>query len=224
MITLILISQSNSWHLSVGIVGTYVKYKNEVALIKGNLSLSKKVSPVDYSFSLSSSYGTTDGSLTENSYMATAKADYYLTPKVEAFTLGEYMSDRIAQINARVLMGGGLKYVFYKGERGELSLSGALLYNYEHRDTVKQNLGRYSFRLKYRLIPNNFVEVFFIAFYQPSMKDFSNDYWIWGTLEVKSKLSENLFLKYTLSDRYENLTNPRNNLTMSLGVDYTRDF
>ncbi len=224
MLLLILVSQADSWHLNVGIVGTYVKYKDEIALLKGGISLSKKVFPVKYAFSLSSAYGTTNDNLTENSYLATANIDYYITPRVEAFTLGEYMSDRIARINARVLAGGGLKYVFFKNDAGELSLSGALLYNYEYRDTLKQNLGRYSFRLKYKWIPNDFVQLALTTFYQPSMSDFSNDYWIWGTFEAKSRLSKSLFLKYTLSDRYENLTSPRNNLTMSLGVDYSLDF
>ncbi len=224
MVLLALISQADAWHLNVGIVGSYVKYKNEVMLLKAGAGLSKKVFPFKYVFNLSGSYGMTDTLNTENSYRATANIDYYITPKVELFTMGEWMTDRIANIQARVLAGGGVKYVFYDNESGELSISGALLYNYEHRDALKQNLARYSFRIKHKYIPNDFVQLSLIAFYQPSVTDFSNDYWIWGTFEARSKLSENLFLKLTVNDRYENLTLPRNNLSVAVGLDYRLDF
>ncbi len=224
MVLLALISQADAWHLNVGIVGSYVKYKNEVMLLKAGAGLSRKVFPFKYVFNVSGSYGMTDTLNTENSYRATANIDYYITPKVELFTMGEWMTDRIADIKARVLAGGGVKYVFYENESGELSVSGALLYNYEHRGTLKQNLARYSFRIKHKFVPNDFVQLSLIAFYQPSVTDFSNDYWIWGTFEARSKLSENLFLKFTVNDRYENLTLPRNNLSMAVGLDYRLDF
>ncbi len=224
MVLLALISQADLWHLNVGVVGSYVRYKNEVMLLKASAGLSKKVFPFKYIFSVSGSYGLTDSVNTENSYRATANIDYYITPKVELFTMGQWMTDRIANINARVLAGGGAKYVFYDNESGELSISGALLYNYEYRDTLKQNLARYSFRIKHRYIPNDFVQLSLVAFYQPSVSDFTNDYWIWGTFEARSRLSKSLFLKLTINDRYENLTLPRNNLSIAVGFDYSLDF
>ncbi len=188
---------------------SFLSYRNTMLNLKSSLDMEHRRYPLKFLFGVSLEYGILDSIVAQNNLSAYLNTDYYITPVWEVFFLSQYMRDAIISLDARLLAGVGIKRKLLRG----ISLSYALLYNFERKQGQSGNFARHSLRLK--LGKDNFA---LVVFYQP-LVDEHEDYWLWGRITYSSSITENISFKFELYDRYESKSYPYNRVSTSFGFE-----
>ena len=143
---------------------------------------------------------------------------------VNAFNDYEY--DRFQSLDLRFVLGGGLGYMAWRGERGRLDVLGGAAYNREKFDTLTRNSGELYFGDEFTYKLNSVTSVYQNLRAFPNITD-TGAFRVNFDLGGNTRLTRWLTWNIAISDRY--LSNPipgrkKNDFlyTTGVGVTFTR--
>lgn len=160
-------------------------------------------------------FGKTDGEKVTENYKG--QVDFALTPdeRWSPFLFGEVEHDPFKRLDIRSNTGAGARYRFWQTERGEGSLSGAVLYSYENfepdpevADSLfdeSQSNARLSWRLKGEQQVTETTTLEHVTFYQP-VYDAWDDYLLSVTNTARVRVTSAVAL--VVSYLYERNSTP----------------
>lgn len=135
--------------------------------------------------------------VTEDWWRAKGKYDYFISKKWYAYVDGRYEMDSIAQLDRRVLVGGGGGYQWIETEKTSLSTELGIASLYEKFKTVAASNTELSVQAGYNLSTKLAKSVNFLhdLTYYPSTDDFS-DFYLTTTAEVRANFTSNMFANF----------------------------
>jgi hypothetical protein len=190
----------------------------------GNLAAGHWLFPAAASFS----YGRQAGALREQELLLLTTPAYRLG-KWKFYSLAEFETSNLRAIGHRQVLGGGVGYQLYADTTGnELAVSTFLLdentyYDLDEGEDFRRHVTRNSTRLKLRL--NRGVLGFSaLLFYQPALRNPSQDYRVNSSTVLAFKLYQHLALNLAYTFSYESVVvqdRSRANGTLSVGFAYS---
>lgn len=201
---------------SANLNGSVVYGNSEASMMGGKVSLTRDVYPWEYEFSLSAAYGTAkvgdSSEITTNNGIGLVRVDRYVTQRVEVFMFGSSEYNRVMNLENRSQGGAGAKYVLLHTDASKFSVSAALLGGYERfvGDTVSRYPVRLSLRPKGRFNFGSFGSLSFVLFYQPNLRQFSDDYRIFGDVTYAVSLTRLIALNFIFKYNYDGYVASRN--------------
>lgn len=149
---------------------------------------------------------TADGTdqVTEDWWKTSAKYDYFLSKKWYVFGEGRYETDKIADLDRRIVYGGGLGYQWIDIERTHLSTELGLAAVDEKYEDAQGSNTTMSARAGY-LFDHQFNDTFsFISglTYYPSTEMVS-DYYLTSSHELRAKINDHLFTNFRVLFDYD---------------------
>jgi putative salt-induced outer membrane protein YdiY len=184
--------------LSAGATYTSGNTNNESLALSASLSKETEQDRTTFGADLYSKdvevQGSSDKITTEDWWKLRGKYDYFYSEKTYVFGEGRYEQDKIALLDRRVIVGGGLGYKWLKSEPENFSLEIGLTNIYEDYDDGTKGESKFSALTGYHY-DLKFNKVFSFVHetsYYPSAEDFS-DYYLTTSAELRTKISSNLF-------------------------------
>jgi len=134
---------------------------------------------------------------TEDWWRTKAKYDYFFTKKVYGYLDGRYETDKIAELDRRVIVGGGGGYQWIESEDINFSTEAGLASLYEKFENQTDSNAELSAQLGYHFDKKLFKSVKFIhdLTYYPSTEELS-DYFLTSTGEIRAHFTDNMFLNF----------------------------
>jgi len=131
---------------------------------------------------------------TEDWWRTKAKYDYFFSKKLYGYLDGRYEKDSIAQLDRRVVLGGGAGYQWTESDDMNLSTEIGLASVYEKFDNQTNSNSELSAQLGYNFDKKLYKSIMFLhdLTYYPSMDDFS-DYYLTTTAELRTYFTERMF-------------------------------
>ncbi|MDI6450317.1 DUF481 domain-containing protein [Anaerobaca lacustris] len=141
---------------------------------------------------------------TEDWWRAKAQYDYFFTRKFFAFINGSYEKDAIADLDRRVVVGGGGGYQWIESPRTNFSTTAGLASLYEKFDNDPDSNSELSAQLGYNFDHqlNKSVKFVHDLTYYPALSDFS-DYYLTTTAEVRASLTQSMFANFKTIFNYD---------------------
>jgi putative salt-induced outer membrane protein YdiY len=153
-------------------------------------------------------YGENADSVVARRYQGGLTFDWKPDERVSPFVFVEAERDRFRKLDRRTNAGVGAKYVLWNAERGEASLSTAVLHDYQRftqalpdGDNSTSN-ARWSVRARVRHEFRNGLALENVTFYKPVFDAF-DDYDIDAATKASMKLSELVALSLSWTVRYD---------------------
>jgi len=147
---------------------------------------------------------TGEDEVTEDWWKTSVKYDYFLSPKWYLFGQGRYETDKIANLNRRIILGGGTGYQWIESDRTNLSTEVGLAWVEESYDDEQGTDSHMSAQAGYHF-DHRFNETFsFIndLTYYPSTEKFS-DYYLTASAELRAKINSHLFTNFKVLFDYD---------------------
>jgi putative salt-induced outer membrane protein YdiY len=141
---------------------------------------------------------------TEDWWKVSGKYDYFLSKKTYVFGEGIYETDKIAELDRRVILGGGLGYQWIEKETQNFSTEFGLASVYEKYETDDDSETNLSLQAGYHY-DQKFNETFSFIHdltYYPSTEDFS-DYLVTSSAELRAKINDHLFTNFKVLFDYD---------------------
>jgi putative salt-induced outer membrane protein YdiY len=134
---------------------------------------------------------------TEDNWLARAKYDYFLSKKWYIFGDGRYEKDSIANLDRRVIIGGGSGYQWVESEDMNFRTEGGLASVYEKYENQTDSSTELSAQAGYYFDKKLTKKIKFIheLTYYPSLEQFS-DYFLTTNAEVRAFITGNLFTNF----------------------------
>jgi hypothetical protein len=184
-----------------------------------NLALGRHwLLPAAFNFS----YGKQDGLLREREVLGLFTPAYQVG-RLKYYALAEGEQSNLRAIARRLVGGVGVGYQFYLDSlRNEVTLSQFFLYEHtQYLEALLRRVPRSSTRLKLRLKKGPVV-VTALAFYQPSLQNFTGDFRVNSTSSLSFTVSQHLALTATYAYSYESIAvESRSPLNTNLTVGFT---
>jgi len=158
----------------------------------------------DYARSKDKDQATGDKEVTENWWRVKGKYDYFITEKWYAFVDGRYEKDSIADLDRRVIIGGGAGYQWIETDDLSFATEGGLASRYEKFENQTDSQTEVSAQLGYNLsakIRENLRFLHDLTYY-PSLEEFS-DYYLTSNAELRADLIDNLFTSFKVIFNYD---------------------
>lgn len=130
--------------------------------------------------------------------------DYFLTKKLFAFAEGSYETDDIANLERRVILGGGLGYQWVESERMNFSTRAGLASLYEKFENQGSGGSELAAHLGYdfdKQIRENIKFMHNLKYY-PSVDKLS-DYFLTSSAEIKADITESIFTSFKVLFDYD---------------------
>lgn len=125
----------------------------------------------ELSLYLSNSFGKSNGIKDEEKYTGSMQYDRLIfDEKMALFGFGNFERDTFKKSDYKINAGGGAKFIIYKKNKNELSVSGAMLYELDKRFVNDKELMRISIRPKIK------YKIFESVLYYQMKHDYSQDY------------------------------------------------
>jgi putative salt-induced outer membrane protein YdiY len=147
---------------------------------------------------------TGDKDTTENWWRAKAQYDYFFTKKFFGFGNVRYEKDAIAELERRIVIGGGAGYQWIETERTSFSTGFGLASLYEKFDNASESNSELSLQAGYNLnktIGKNLKFLHELTYY-PSLDSFS-DYFLTTSAELRATMVKNLFASFKVIFDYD---------------------
>ncbi len=134
---------------------------------------------------------------TEDWRRAKAQYDYFFTKKNFAFLNGQFERDDVANLDRRVIFGGGIGYQWRETDRTKLSTTLGLASRYEKYE--EEGSGdteltlQAAYRFEGRLSPH--ARLLHDLMYYPVLEDFA-DFYLSASLTLRAKFTEKVFLDF----------------------------
>jgi putative salt-induced outer membrane protein YdiY len=141
---------------------------------------------------------------TEDWWRTKAKYDYFFSKKLYGYLDGRYEKDSIAQLDRRVVLGGGAGYQWIESDDMNLSTEAGLASVYEKFDNQTSSNSELSFQLGYNFDKKLHKSVTFLhdLTYYPSTDNFSN-YYLTTTAELRTYFTERMFANFKVIYDYD---------------------
>lgn len=134
---------------------------------------------------------------TEDWWKTKAKYDYFFTEKAYGFLEGRYETDKIAELDRRVIFGAGFGYQWIESEDMNFSTEAGLAHVSERFDNETGNNNEFSAQAGYHFDTRITKGVKFIndLTYYPSFGQFS-DYYLTTTAEIRAALNKSMYANF----------------------------
>jgi len=195
-------------NLSAGLTSTHGNTKSES--ISGSFNMSKrahndrtKVS-VDYAKSKQENKTTGEKETTEDWWRSKMKYDYFFSKKLYGYVDGRYEKDAIAELDRRMIVGGGAGYQWIESEDLNFSTEFGLASLYEKFDNQTDSNSEVSFQAGYNFDKTLMKNVKFIhdLTYYPST-DKVSDYYLTSTGEIRAYFTSTMFTTFKVIFDYD---------------------
>ena len=177
-------TRGNTWNESYNVSANAQK-RTEITrtTLKGDTAKKKEKSS-----------GSDDEATTEDWLKTLAKYDYYLSKKMYVFGEGRYETDELADLDSRIIYGGGTGYQWIESETLNVATEAGLscIYeNYGNNGTDKKLSARAGYHFD-AAINQTFSFIHDLAYF-PSTEDLG-DYYLTSSTELRAKLNAHWFL------------------------------
>lgn len=134
---------------------------------------------------------------TEDWWKTKAKYDYFFTEKAYGFLEGRYETDKIAELDRRVIFGTGLGYQWIESEDMNFSTELGVAHVSERFDNETGNNNEFSAQVGYHFDKRITDSIKFIndLTYYPSFGQFS-DYYLTTTAEIRAALNKSMYANF----------------------------
>jgi len=141
---------------------------------------------------------------TEDWWRGKAQYDYFFSKKFFGFINGSYEKDSIAELDRRVVVGGGGGYQWIESERTNFSTSVGLASLYEKFDNETDSNSELSAQAGYNLDHqlNKSVKFLHDLTYYPAL-DKVSDYYLTTTAELRASLTKTMFANFKTIFNYD---------------------
>jgi putative salt-induced outer membrane protein YdiY len=195
-------------NVSAAFTSTHGNTKTEA--ISASANLSKRTAKdrtqlsADYARGEQEDPDTGEQKTTENWWRTKAKYDYFFSKKFYGYLDGRYETDKIAELDRRVIVGGGGGYQWIESENMKFSTEGGLASLYEKYENQTDSNAELSAQLGYNLDKKLAKNVKFIhdLTYYPSTDKFS-DYYLTTTGEIRAHFTEKMFVNFKVILNYD---------------------
>lgn len=158
----------------------------------------------DYGRTEQRNRATKEDETTEDWWRARAQYDYFFSKKFFGFGNIRYERDAIADLDRRVVVGGGGGYQWIENARTSFSTNLGLASLYEKFDNVNDSNSEISLQVGYNLdhrIRDGLRFVHDLTYY-PSLEQFS-DYYLTTTGELRASLTKSMFANFKVIFNYD---------------------
>ncbi len=195
-------------NLSAGITSTHGNTKTES--VSGSFNMSKRTHNdrtqvgVVYAKTKQQNKTTGDKDTTEDWWRSKAKYDYFFSKKFYGFVDGRYEKDAIAELDRRMIVGGGAGYQWIESEDLNFSTQFGLASLYEKFDNQTDSNSEVSFQAGYNFDKTLMKNVKFIhdLTYYPSIDKVSN-YYLTSTAEIRAYFTSQMFSTFKVIFDYD---------------------
>lgn len=195
-------------NVSAAVTSTHGNTKTEA--ISASANLTKRTEKdrtklsADYARGEQEDPDTGEKSKTEDWWRTKAKYDYFFTKKFFGYLDGRYETDKIAQLDRRVIVGGGAGYQWIESENMNFSTEGGLATLYEKYENQTDSTTELSAQLGYnfdKTLAKNLKFIHDLTYY-PSLDKFS-DYYLTTTGELRAHFTERMFANFKVILNYD---------------------
>lgn len=158
----------------------------------------------DYARTQQEDPDTGDEDITANWWKTKAQYDYFFSKKFFGFVNGRYERDAIAELDRRVVVGGGGGYQWIEEPDMSFSTSFGLASLYEKFDNQTDSNSEISLQAGYNfsMTVHKNIKVLHDLTYYPSVEQFS-DYFLTTSGEVRATMIKNLFASFRVIFDYD---------------------
>ncbi|MBN2128887.1 MAG: DUF481 domain-containing protein [Sedimentisphaerales bacterium] len=197
--------------LSAAVTSTHGNTKAEA--VAASVSVARRsekdrtTAGADYGKTKQRDRDTGEDATTEDWWRAKAQYDYFFTKKFFAFMNGRYEKDAVADLDRRVVVGGGAGYQWIETDRTSFSTGLGLASLYEKFDVdppADDSNSQISLQMGYNLdhrITDTLRFVHDLTYY-PSLEQFS-DYYLTTTAELRANLTKTMFANFRVIFNYD---------------------
>jgi putative salt-induced outer membrane protein YdiY len=141
---------------------------------------------------------------TEDWWRAKAQYDYFFSKKFFGFVNGSYEKDAIADLDRRVVVGGGAGYQWIESQKTNFSTSLGLASLYEKFEDETDSNSELSAQAGYNFDHQLTDSVKFLhdLTYYPSLEQFS-DYYLTTTAEIRASFTKSMFANFKTIFNYD---------------------
>jgi len=195
-------------NISAGLTSTHGNTKTDN--ISASVNLSKRTEKdrtqlsMDYAKAKQQDPDTGEENTTEDWWRSKAKYDYFFSKKLYGYIDGRYEKDAIAELDRRMIVGGGGGYQWIESEDMNFSTEAGIATLYEKFDNQTESNSEISVQAGYnfdKLLMKN-VKLIHELTYYPSIEKFS-DYFLTSTGEVRANFTETMFTNFKVIFGYD---------------------
>jgi putative salt-induced outer membrane protein YdiY len=195
-------------NVSAAVTSTHGNTKTETLSASANLSKrtekDRTTISADYARGEQEDPDTGEQKKTEDWWRTRAKYDYFFSKKFFGYLDGRYETDKIAELDRRVIVGGGAGYQWIESENMNFSTEGGLASLYEKYKNQTDSTTELSAQLGYnfdKTLAKNLKFIHDLTYY-PSLDKFS-DYYLTTTGEIRANLTERMFANFKVILNYD---------------------
>lgn len=200
-----------SGSISGAVTSTHGNTKAEA--VSANVSVARRsdkdrtTAGADYGKTKQRDRDTKEDETTEDWWRAKAQYDYFFTKKFFGFMNGRYEKDAVADLDRRVVVGGGAGYQWIETDRTAFSTGLGLASLYEKFDVdppADDSNSQISLQAGYNFdhrITDTLRFVHDLTYY-PSLEEFS-DYYLTTTAELRANLTKTMFANFRVIFNYD---------------------
>lgn len=195
-------------NLSAGITSTHGNTTTES--INGSVALSKRTEKDrttisgDYGRATQEDPDTGKDKTTEDWWKTRGKYDYFFSEKFYGYLDGRYETDKIAELDRRVIVGGGGGYQWIESEEMNFSTEAGMASLYEKFENQTDSNTELSVQMGYhfdRKLSDSLKFVHDLTYY-PSTEKFS-DYFLTSSAEVRASFENDMFTNFKVLFDYD---------------------
>lgn len=195
-------------NLSAGLTSTHGNTKSES--VSGSFNMSKRAHndrtqvSADYAKTKQENKTTGDKETSEDWWRSKAKYDYFFSKKFFGYVDGRYEKDAIAELDRRMIIGGGAGYQWVETEDLSFSTEFGLASLYEKFDNQTDSNSEVSFQAGYNFDKTLMKNVKFIhdLTYYPSI-DKVSDCYLTSTAEIRAYFTSQMFSTFKVIFDYD---------------------
>ncbi|MBN1806746.1 MAG: DUF481 domain-containing protein [Sedimentisphaerales bacterium] len=188
-------------NISLNVTSTHGNTKSES--LSGSFNMNKRTHndrtqvSMDYTKTKQEDKVTGDKEVTEDWWRSKGKYDYFFSKKMFGFVDGRYEKDAIAELDRRMIIGGGAGYQWIESEDMNFSTEFGMASLYEKFDNQTDSNSEISMQAGYNFDKKLTKNVKFIhdLTYYPSTEKFS-DYYLTSTGEIRTNLTSTMFTTF----------------------------
>ena len=194
--------------ISAGLTSTHGNTKTET--ISASLNLMKRTENdrttinADYAKGEQEDKTTGQTETIEDWWRAKGKYDYFVSKKLYAYVDGRYERDAVAELDRRMIIGGGAGYQWIESPEMNFSTEGGIASLYEKFDNQTDSNSEISMQLGYHFDKKLTQKISFTndLTYYPSLDKFS-DYFLTTTAGLRADFTERMFFTFKTIFNYD---------------------
>ena len=167
---------------------------------------SRTIGNFDYFRSRQQSSGSSRKEVTEDWYKSRLKQDYLLNEKLYVYGEGRLESDKIAFLDRRTIIGGGLGYQWIENDKTKFRTEGGISQRQDRftdgSDTVNETAAQMGYLFNHKI--NGKLKFLHELTYYPAISD-PSDYLLTSSAELRATVMGNMFVNFRVLFDYDSL-------------------